>query len=142
VIYIRWLSFDLRCESDIYIIYIYIYYIYIYIVEKEAKCQFISLKSIFESVTRSNSVKLNHCISFTNKECRFYFNHIWILIIDTSLSTDTIKRHIKNYLWNHFTGNFSSTDPHKVHYFCPSGSCVNNQPAMNQNLSTSSIYLF
>ena len=98
-----------------------------------------SYVSFSQSVTRSNSVKLNHNISFTNKERHFYFNRICRLwnslpIINTSLSTDTIKRHIKNYLWNHFIVNFSSDDPHKFHYLCPCGSCVNNQPAMNFNL--------
>lgn len=92
--------------------------------------------SFSQSVTRSGSVKLNHNVSFTNKERHFYFNRICRLwnslpIIDTSLPVETIKSHIKRYLWNHFTANFSSNDPHKLHYLCPCGSCVNNQPAMN-----------
>jgi len=93
-----------------------------------------SYVSFSQSFTRY--IQLNHNISFINKGCHFYFNRICRLwnslpIIDTSLSTDTIKRRIRNYLWNHFIVNFSSTDPHKFHYLCLCGSCVNNQLAMN-----------
>ena len=92
--------------------------------------------SISQSITRSRSAKLNHNISFTNKECHFYFNRICLLwnslpIIDTSLLVETIKRRIKHYLWNHFTVDFSSANPHKLHNLFPCGSCINDHPAMN-----------
>jgi len=95
-----------------------------------------SYVSFSQSTTRSNSVKLHHNISFTNRERHFYFNRICRLwnslpIIDVNLPVDTIKRRVKNYLWNHFITHFNSDDPHKFHYLCPCGSCVNSQHVMN-----------
>ena len=57
----------------------------------------------------------------TNQERHFYFNWIcrlWnsLQIIDTSLPVETTKW---RYLWNHFTADFISTNPHKLHYLCP-----------------------
>ena len=52
--------------------------------------------SFSHSTTRSNSVKLHHNISFTNKERHFYFNricHLWnsLPIIDISLPIEPSK---------------------------------------------------
>ena len=80
-----------------------------------------SYVSFTQSVTRSNSVKLNHNISSTNKDlesCHFWICRprcrLWnsLPIIDTSLPVETIKR--QHQMLSLVILNFSSTDPHKL----------------------------
>ena len=75
----------------------------------------ISHVSFSNSCTRSNGLKLSHSPSFNNKECHFYLNRIcrlWISlpIVNTDLSTVSIKNQIKLFFWKHFIANFNSTD--------------------------------
>ena len=73
--------------------------------------------SFSTSGTRSSGTKLIHNISFTNKHRNHYFVRICRLwnalpIIDLNMSMQTIKKHLKIFMWNHFNNNFNSSNIH------------------------------
>ena len=92
--------------------------------------------SFSTGVTRSSGVKLVHNSSSTNKERSHYFVRVCRLwnclpIIDLNLSIQTIKKHLKIYLWNHFIANFEASNIHTYHFLCPCSSCFNHPSSSN-----------
>ena len=80
--------------------------------------------------TRSSGHKLIHNSSLNNKQRNYYFVRICRLwnslpIIDLNLPANTIKGHLKSFLWDHFTANFNSSNVHTFHFVCPCSNCSN-----------------
>ena len=103
-------------------------------------------RSQLYSGTRSSGTKLIHNISFTNKHRNHYFVRICRLwnalpIIDLNMSIQTIKKHLKIFMWNHFNNNFNSSNIHTFHFICPCSSCLNSPPPTNFSLITCN-YIF
>ena len=72
--------------------------------------------------------KLVHLRTPTTIQYHFYFNRIVRLynhfpVIDLSLSINTIKNRIINYLWTHFILNFDSERACTHHFLCPCYRC-------------------
>lgn len=83
-----------------------------------------------ESSTRSsayNHLKFNFCR--TSHSRHFFFNRIvqlWnylVPVIDLSLSLSTIRRHLCQHLWIHFTRNFDPNNTCTFHVICPCCNC-------------------
>ena len=81
---------------------------------------------IFASGTTKSGTyqKLVHSRTSTTIQRHFYINRIIRLynhlpVIDLSLSIHTIKNHITNYFWTHFTDNFNSERACTYHFLCP-----------------------
>ena len=79
--------------------------------------------------TRSGNCKLAQSRSSNNKHRHFYFNRLprlWnsLPIIDMSMSTTTLKKIIKSYLWSHFLSHFNALLPCTFHLSCPCNSCL------------------
>ena len=85
--------------------------------------------SFSSSNTRSSSTnKLNHVRTNSNYARNFYFNRIpriWnqLPCIDINQSLPVINATIQNYLWQHFTTNFSPDNPCTYHYCCRCSKC-------------------
>ena len=100
------------------------------------------IKSFFHKSRAFSGGKLKCTLprSSINAVYFFYFNRViklWnsLPIIDRSLSTSTIKRQIKTFLWSHF---ISSFDPHTTCTWficCPCPSCHNNNSINLSNFS-------
>ena len=78
--------------------------------------------------TRSSSTKLVHKRSQNNLQRHFYFGRLvklWnaLPIIDLSLSTDTLRRKVKDFLWSNFVNNFDSSNTCSFHFLCPCIRC-------------------
>jgi hypothetical protein len=79
--------------------------------------------------TRSGySVKLKHKTSESNHSYHSYLHRIirlWNAVptIDLTLSVITIRKHLLDFFWQHFTDNFDSNNPCTLHFMCPCNSC-------------------
>lgn len=79
--------------------------------------------------TRSGShLKLVHPRTLSAVQSHFYFNRITRLwnhlpVIDLSAPLHVIKKQITQYLWNHFTTNFTSDNICTLHILCPCHRC-------------------
>ena len=93
--------------------------------------------SFSSSNTRSSSTnKLNHVRTNSNYARNFYFNRIpriWnqLPCIDINQSLPVIKATIQNYLWQHFTTNFSPDNPCTYHYCCRCSKCYDSGLTIN-----------
>ena len=91
------------------------------------------------STTRSGTYqKLVHSRTSTTIQRHFYFNRIirlynHLLVIDLSLSINTINNHITNYFWTHFTDNFNSERACIYHFLCPRYRCSKEPITTNFN---------
>ena len=79
--------------------------------------------------TRSSThLKLRHTLSRTNSARHFYFNRIPRLCntlptIDLDQSTTSIKRKVRQFLWDYFMRAFKSDNPCLFHLLCPCSKC-------------------
>ena len=86
--------------------------------------------SVSTGITRSaERLTLNHLLARTNKHRHFYFSRIsrlWNRLppTDLSLSSEIIKRGLKDHLWNYFLDNFDSDMPCTFHFMCPCCKCI------------------
>ena len=92
--------------------------------------------SFSNSKTRSSSSKLKHTLSSTTSSAHFYFNRLprlWnsLPFIDFNQSLSTIKRNIKNVLWNHFLKNFNCDNSCSFHFCCPCTNYISNCVSVN-----------
>ena len=89
--------------------------------------------------TRSGiNQKLNHPRTSSVTQHHFYFNRIarlynYLPVIDLSLSTNTIKYRLTNYLWSHFTNNFNPERACTFHLLCPCHRCSRAPLSTNFN---------
>ena len=89
--------------------------------------------------TRSASFrKLVHSKTSNTTQHHFYFNRIsrlynYLPVINLSLSTNIIKRHISDYLWTQFSINFDSERPCTFHILCPCYRCSSLPVSSNFN---------
>ena len=75
----------------------------------------------------------------------FYFNRvvrIWnsLPIINLSLSSSTIKKLIKNFLWQHFLSTFNPHNTCSWFFCCPCHLCLNNS-SINFPPSTTTAFI-
>lgn len=95
------------------------------------------------STTRSSKHKLAHSRSCCNSQRHFYFTRLirlWntLPIIDLNLSLDTLRHHIKSYMWSVFCSQFQSLNPCSFHLVCPCSRCMYTPRSPNfNNLVTS-----
>lgn len=80
------------------------------------------------STRSSANNKLKHVFSSTNKQSNFYFKRLPRIYnalppLDLKQSFITIKVYLKQFLWNHFVTNFTSDNPHSLHFVCPCSLC-------------------
>ena len=76
------------------------------------------------STRAASTHKLSHLRINSSSYHTSYFNRIirlWnsLPVIDLTLSLDTIKTQIINYLWTKFDTNFTSDSPYIFHLLCP-----------------------
>ena len=96
-----------------------------------------------DSCTRSSGArKMVHNLSINNSSRHFYYNRLprlWnsLLPLDLTESTATIKRHLRDFLLNHFIDNFDSDNSCSFHYLCPCASCGFNALVFNLHASAS-----
>ena len=79
--------------------------------------------------TRATSAhKLTHCFSFTSHQHSFFSRiiRLWnsVPVIDLSLPTDIIKKHLTIFFWEKFSANFTSDHPCSFHLVCPCYCCT------------------
>ncbi len=85
--------------------------------------------SISGSSTRSSDkLTLRYTRSRLNQHRHFYFNRLprlWNCLpaIDMSLSSESIKSQVKQFLWGHFTIHFDSYNTCSFHFLCPCSKC-------------------
>ena len=80
------------------------------------------------SNTRSCSSKLIHRRPVTNFHRHFYFQRLvklWNALptIDLTLSTNNLRRKVKNFLWSVFVNKFNSDNACTFHFVCPCNNC-------------------
>ena len=81
------------------------------------------------SSTRSSAhLKLKHVLSRTSSASHFYFNRIprlWnsLPTIDLEQSVSSIKKRVRQFLWDHFLLSFKSDSPCSFHFMCPCCKC-------------------
>ena len=77
---------------------------------------------------------LVHSISSTHKHCNHYFVRIcrlWNQCLTNHWSKIVLKKHLKIFMWSHFSNNFNSSNIHSFHFICPCSSCLNSPPPSN-----------
>ncbi len=85
---------------------------------------------IHTSTTRSSDkITLRHVRCTTQQQQHFYFNRIprlWNKLpkIDITLSSNSIKVQIYEFLWSHFMDNFDTKDSCTLHFSCPCTRCI------------------
>lgn len=94
--------------------------------------------SFSTSKTRSGSIKLVHLRPPTNSRRHFYFHRLirlWNALpaVDLSLSNNTIRRKVSDFLWYMFTLNFDSSNPCSFHFLCNCNRCTCTPKASNFN---------
>lgn len=72
--------------------------------------------------------KLQHSFDTNNTSRHSYFNripHLWnaLPVINLNLSINTIKKHLRTFLFNHFITNFDSANSCSFHFLCPCARC-------------------
>ncbi len=77
----------------------------------------------------SNKTTIKHKFASSSKHYHFYFNRIsrlWNSLpsTDLTLSPSTIKHHLKQFFWSHFSSNFDSDSPCSYHLKCPCYKCI------------------
>ena len=80
------------------------------------------------SNTRSCSSKLIHRRPVTNFHRHFYYQRLvklWNALptIDLTLSTNNLRRKVKNFLWSVFVNKFNSDNACTFHFVCPCNNC-------------------
>lgn len=87
--------------------------------------------------TRSTArKKLRINFNKTSLSQHFYFNRVarlWNSLppLDLSLSFNTLKFHIKQLFWNHFTAHFNPNNLCSFHIVCPCPNCVNSNHSIS-----------
>ena len=89
--------------------------------------EFISFSS--SSTRAGHSLKFIHQFSHTHLSNHSYFKRIvrlWNALppIDLQLSLNTIKIHLKKFMWSHFLDNFDPDIPCSYHFLCPCTKCT------------------
>ena len=80
------------------------------------------------------SKKIIHHRCSSNIAWNFYFHrlpHIWSSLpkMDLSLSTNTIKHQLYNFMWDHFIQQFNDSNVHSLHHLCPCCHCSTASPS-------------
>ena len=86
--------------------------------------------------TRSGRNKLIHIRAPSNSKRNFYFNRLvrlWnaLPIMDLSLSMESLRSKVKNFLWLTFTASFVSNNTCSFHFFCPCNHCASTPKTPN-----------
>ena len=88
---------------------------------------FVSFVHLNTRSTASNKLRIN--FSKTSHSQHFYFNRVaklWNSLppLDLSLSFNTLKLHLKQLFWKHFTVHVNLTNLCCFHIVCPCPNCV------------------
>ena len=86
----------------------------------------------------SNKTTIKHKFASSSKHHHFYFNRIsrlWNSLpsTDLTLSPTTIKHHLKQFFWSHFTSHFDSDSPCSYHLKCACCKCIFKRQLYNYN---------